>query len=109
MTYPETVKQPVVESYFETEVVDNYRWLEDDRSKETEAWVKAQNEVTYGYLDKISYRNQLKDRLTSLWNYEKIGSPYTEGAYTYYSKNDGLQNYSVIYRKKITRTKKRFF
>jgi prolyl oligopeptidase len=109
VTYPETVKQPVVESYFETEVVDTYRWLEDDRSKETEAWVKAQNEVTYGYLDKITYRNQLKDRLTSLWNYEKIGSPYTEGAYTYYSKNDGLQNYSVVYRKKNNEDKEEVF
>ena len=98
--YPETAKKPVTDTYFETEVIDNYRWLEDDRSEETEAWVKTQNDVTYDYLNKIPYRDQLKDRLTSLWNYEKIGSPFKEGGYTYYRKNDGLQNYSVIYRKK---------
>lgn len=100
MTYPETSKQPVVDTYFGTEVTDNYRWLEDDRSEETEDWVKAQNEVTFDYLDKIPYRDQIKERLTTLWNYEKIGSPFKEGGYTYYSKNDGLQNQNVIYRKK---------
>ncbi|MGB0892550.1 MAG: S9 family peptidase, partial [Flavobacteriaceae bacterium] len=60
VTYPETVKKPVVDTYFDTEVTDNYRWLEDDRSKETEAWVKAENEVTFDYLSKIPYREQLK-------------------------------------------------
>ena len=100
VNYPETAKKPVVDTYFGTEVTDNYRWLEDDKSAETEAWVKTQNEVTFDYLNKIPYRDQIKDRLKSLWNYEKLGSPYTEGDYTYYSKNDGLQNQSVIYRKK---------
>ena len=100
VNYPETAKQPVVDTYFDTQVTDNYRWLEDDRSKETEAWVKAQNEVTNDYLNKIPYRHQIKERLKSLWNFEKLGSPYEEGGYTYYSKNDGLQNYNVIYRKK---------
>ncbi|MCH2216954.1 MAG: prolyl oligopeptidase family serine peptidase [Flavobacteriales bacterium] len=100
VNYPKTEKQPVVDTYFNTEVIDNYRWLEDDRSQETEAWVKAENEVTFNYLDQISYRDQIKNRLKTLWNYEKIGSPFKEGDYTYYSKNDGLQNQSVIYRKK---------
>lgn len=100
VNYPETAKKPVVDTYFETEVTDNYRWLEDDRSPETEAWVKAENEVTFDYLDKIPYRKQLKDRLSELWNYEKITAPYTEGEYTYYSKNSGLQNQYVVYRKK---------
>ena len=100
VTYPETAKQPVVDTYFETEVVDNYRWLEDDRSEETGNWVKTQNEVTFNYLDKIPYRDQLKDRLSELWNYEKITAPYKEGDYTYYRKNDGLQNQYVVYRKK---------
>lgn len=100
VTYPETTKKPVVDKYFETEVTDNYRWLEDDRSKETEAWVKAENEVTFNYLDKIPYRKQLKDRLSELWNYEKIGTPFVEGDYTYFYKNNGLQNQSVLYRKK---------
>ena len=100
LNYPETVKKPVVENYFETEVTDNYRWLEDDRSKETESWVAAENEVTFDYLANIPYRKQLKDRLSELWNYEKIGAPFIEGDYTYYYKNNGLQNQYVVYRKK---------
>ena len=76
LNYPETVKKPVAENYFETEVIDNYRWLEDDRSKETEDWVSAENEVTFDYLSNIPYRKQLKDRLAELWNYEKIGAPF---------------------------------
>ncbi|MCI2229488.1 prolyl oligopeptidase family serine peptidase [Polaribacter sp. MSW13] len=98
--YPKTNKKPVVDSYFGTEIIDNYRWLEDDKSQETKAWVKAENEVTFKYLEQIPYRKQLKDRLSELWNYEKIGTPFIEGDYTYFSKNDGLQNQSVIYRTK---------
>ncbi|MFK8059164.1 MAG: prolyl oligopeptidase family protein [Polaribacter sp.] len=98
--YPETVKKPVTDTIFETAVVDNYRWLEDDKSTETEAWVKAENEVTFDYLSKIPYREQLKTRLSQLWNYEKVGRPFKEGDYTYFYKNDGLQNQYVVYRKK---------
>ena len=98
MNYPETQKKPVIDVFFDQEVVDNYRWLEDDRSEETADWVKAQNDVTFDYLDKISFREQLKERLTGLWNYEKIGTPFKEGKYTYFYKNDGLQNQYVIYR-----------
>ncbi|MEE9406748.1 MAG: prolyl oligopeptidase family serine peptidase [Polaribacter sp.] len=100
VNYPETAKKPVTDTIFETAVVDNYRWLEDDRSKETENWVKAENAVTFDYLSKIPYREQLKERLSELWNYEKVGTPFIEGNYTYFRKNDGLQNQSVIYRKK---------
>ncbi|MDD7915467.1 prolyl oligopeptidase family serine peptidase [Polaribacter ponticola] len=100
--YPKTRKKPVVDSFFGTDIVDNYRWLEDDKSPETKAWVKAENEVTFNYLNQIPYRNQLKERLSELWNYEKIGIPFLEGDYTYFSKNDGLQNQAVIYRKKGT-------
>jgi prolyl oligopeptidase len=99
LNYPETVKQPVVDKYFDTEVTDNYRWLEDDRSKETEDWVKAENNLTFDYLDKIPYRAQLKERLSELWNYEKVGVPFDEGDYTYFYKNNGLQNHYVLYRK----------
>ncbi len=99
VNYPETTKKPVVDEYFGTKVTDNYRWLEDDRSTETEAWVKAENEVTFDYLDKIPYREQLKDRLSELWNYEKVGTPFKEGDYTYFYKNNGLQNQYVLYRK----------
>ena len=98
MNYPETQKKPVIDVFFDQEVVDNYRWLEDDRSEETADWVTAQNDVTFDYLDKIPFREQLKERLTGLWNYEKIGTPFKEGKYTYFYKNDGLQNQYVIYR-----------
>ena len=98
MNYPETQKKPVFDIFFDQEVVDNYRWLEDDRSEETADWVTAQNDVTFDYLDKIPFREQLKERLTGLWNYEKIGTPFKEGKYTYFYKNDGLQNQYVIYR-----------
>tara|TARA_B110000046_G_C13020439_1_gene410861 strand:- start:1837 stop:3972 length:2136 start_codon:yes stop_codon:yes gene_type:complete len=100
VNYPETIKKPIVENLFGTKVIDNYRWLEDDRSKETEAWVKEENEVTFNYLNKIPYREELKSRLTELWNYEKLGTPFIEGDHTYFSKNNGLQNQNVIYRKK---------
>jgi len=100
VNYPLTTKKAVIDTLFGTEVVDNYRWLEDDLSEATETWVKAENEVTFDYLSKISYRAQLKTRLTELWNYEKVGTPFTEGAYTYFYKNDGLQNQYVVYRKK---------
>lgn len=100
VNYPETKKVDTVDNYFGEDVPDPYRWLEDDRSAETEAWVKSQNEATFGYLDNIPYREELKQRLTKLWNYEKIGSPFKEGDYTYFYKNDGLQNQYVIYRYK---------
>ncbi len=100
VNYPTTKKVDTVDNYFGTEVPDPYRWLEDDRSKETEAWVKEQNTVTFGYLDKIPFREDLKNRLEKLWNYEKVGSPFKEGDYTYYYKNNGLQNQYVVYRKK---------
>ena len=98
--YPETAKIPVIDTYFESDVIDNYRWLEDDRSSETEAWVKVENEITFDYLDTIPYREQLKNRLSELWNYEKVTAPYEEGGYTYFRKNNGLQNQYVVYRKK---------
>ena len=100
LKYPKTEKVPVIDTLFETPVVDNYRWLEDDRSPETESWVKAQNEVTFGYLNTIPYRELLKNRLSELWNYEKVGRPFKEGDYTYFYKNNGLQNQYVVYRKK---------
>ncbi len=97
--YPQTKKGETVENYFGTKVVDPYRWLEDDKSTETAAWVKAQNVVTYDYLSKIPFRNALKARMEKMWNYEKIGAPFKEGNYTYYYKNNGLQNQSILYSK----------
>ncbi|WP_426090789.1 prolyl oligopeptidase family serine peptidase [Flavobacterium sp. DSR3-2] len=99
ITYPTTSKGETVDVYFDTKLPDPYRWLEDDKSAETGAWVKAQNEVTYGYLAQIPFRDVLKARMEKLWNYEKIGAPFKEGNFTYYYKNNGLQNQSVLYRK----------
>ncbi len=98
--YAPTAQGTVKDTYFGTEVADPYRWLEDDRSAETGAWVKAQNQVTFDYLAQIPYRDQIRQRLETLWNYEKIGTPSKEGAYNYFYKNDGLQNQSVVYRQK---------
>lgn len=100
VNYPVTAKVDTVDTYFGTEVKDPYRWLEDDRSPETEAWVKEQNKTTFGYLEHIPFRTDLKNRLEKLWNYEKLGSPFKKGDYTYFYKNDGLQNQYVIYRAK---------
>ncbi|WP_408002959.1 prolyl oligopeptidase family serine peptidase [Pseudoalteromonas sp. P1-9] len=98
MTYPETKKGEVVDTYFDTQVADPYRWLEDDMSDETAQWVKTQNKVTFDYLAQIPYRDKLKERLTKLMDYEKVSAPFKEGKYTYFYKNDGLQNQYVIYR-----------
>tara|TARA_R110002096_G_scaffold386418_2_gene580391 strand:+ start:102259 stop:104433 length:2175 start_codon:yes stop_codon:yes gene_type:complete len=101
LEYPQTRKDTsVVDEYFGAKVEDPYRWLEDDESSETGDWVKAENNVTNSYLEKIPYRESINSRLTELWNYEKISAPFTRGDYTYYFKNDGLQNQSVVYRKK---------
>ncbi len=98
LTYPTTKKVDTVTDYFGTKLNDPYRWLEDDMSSETEVWVGEQNKVTFDYLAKIPYREELKQRLEKLWNYEKIGSPFKEGEYTYFYKNNGLQNQYVLYR-----------
>ncbi len=98
MDYPVTKKINVTDNYFGTVVNDPFRWLEDDLSDETEQWVDNQNNVTFEYLKSIPYRNQIKERLTELWNYEKVGTPFMEGEFTYFYKNTGLQNQYVIYR-----------
>lgn len=98
--YPETEKIDQKDDYFGETVSDPYRWLEDDLSEKTKSWVIAQNEVTQDYLKQIPYREEIRTRLESLWNYEKETAPFQEGEYTYYYKNDGLQNQYVLYRKK---------
>lgn len=98
--YPETQRVDSFDTYFGMKVADPYRWLEDDMSKETGEWVKAQNEVTFGYLEHIPFRDKIEKRLTQVWDYEKVGSPFQEGEYIYTYKNDGLQNQWVLYRKK---------
>lgn len=95
--YPKTKRVEHTDSYHGTVVSDPFRWLEDDNSSETKAWVEAQNQVTFGYLKTIPQRAGLKDRLTELWNYERYSSPSKVGDKYFYSKNDGLQNQSVFY------------
>lgn len=96
--YPATrMDSTVVENYHGTQVADPYRWLEDDRSEETAAWVKEQNAFTQDYISQIPFRDDIKERLTELFNYPTQGAPAKHGDYYYYSKNDGLQNQSVIY------------
>lgn len=100
VNYPLTLKEDVADTYFGQTVHDPYRWLEDDMSDKTAAWVSEQNQVTFGYLAKIPYRARIAEQLTNMWNYEKFSLPHREGDYVYYSKNDGLQNQYVIYRQK---------
>jgi prolyl oligopeptidase len=98
LTYPPTKKVDVSDNYFGTTIADPFRWLEDDNSEETKNWVQQQNAITSTYLSGIPYRDKVKSRLAVLWNYPKYGSPRKEGSYYYFSKNDGLQNQSILYR-----------
>ena len=98
IVYPETRQGDDTDTYFGTEVADPYRWLEDDRSDETADWVSRQNDLTFGYLNRIPFRSQVEERITQLWDYERVSSPTRHGDYYYFSRNDGLQNHSVIYR-----------
>ncbi len=98
--YPDTRTEKIEDDYFGTTVSDEYRWLENDTASETEAWVKAENKVTNGYLSAIPYRDQIQKRLEELVNYPRISAPSKIGDYYFFSKNDGLQNQSVIFYQK---------
>ena len=100
LSYPSTKSVDHVDAYHGVKVADPYRWLEDDTSADTAAWVEAQNKVTFAYLEKIPYRAALTTRLKSLYDYAKFGSPSRKGDYYFFSKNDGLQNQSVLYIQK---------
>ena len=100
IVYPESKKIEHVDTYFGVKVSDPYRWLEDETSAETKAWVDSQNKVTFAYLEKIPYREKLKARLTELLNYPRINAPFRRGDTYFFSKNDGLQNQSVYYIQK---------
>lgn len=100
LNYPSTRKEEVVVNYHGTRLADPYRWLEDDKSEETMQWVTAQNKVTFGYLDRIPYRGEWLKRLEEINNYPKYSSPSKNNEYFYFSKNDGLQNQSILYRQK---------
>lgn len=99
LDYPQTRRTDQVDNYFGTQVLDPYRWLEDQYSEETAKWVAAENKVTFNYLEQIPFRNKIKDRLTQIWNYEKRSAPFKKGNNYFYYKNDGLQNQAVLYKK----------
>ncbi len=109
MNYPETKKVDTVNTYFGTQVSDPYRWLENDTAKDTEDWVKAQNEVTFGFLSKIPYREMVKKRLEEIFNYERLSAPFKEGDHFYFYKNNGLQNQSVLFRRKSEKAEAEVF
>jgi prolyl oligopeptidase len=109
MTYPETRKDSVTENYFGTVIADPYRWLENDTSSETKQWVVDQNKVTENYLSQIPYRDDIKKRLTSIWNYPKETAPFKAGEYYFFTKNDGLQNQNIWYIKKGLEGKEELF
>ena len=100
LTYPETKKTDHVDTYFGTQVPDPYRWLEDDNSAETKAWVQAENKVTFDYLGAIPYRNKVLERVKALANYAKYSAPFKKNDDVFFYKNDGLQNQSVLYVQK---------
>jgi len=98
--YPESIRENVTDNYFGTDINDPYRWLENDTASSVMKWVDAQNDITFDYLSHIPYREQIRKRLTEIWNYPKYSSPFKEGEWYYFFKNDGLQNQSVLYRQK---------
>lgn len=100
LTYPVTAKSDQVDDYFGVKVSDPYRWLENDTAEDVKKWVTEENKVTFGYLEKIPFRNKIKERLTDIFNYPKYSNPFRAGEYYFFSKNDGLQNQSVIYYQK---------
>lgn len=95
--YPNARTSDQVEVYHGVEVADPYRWLEDPDSAESRAWIDAENKLTLSYLNDIPERDRIKERMTELWNYERFGLPYKKGGRYFYSRNDGLQNQSVLY------------
>ena len=100
LKYPTTKKVKQEDDYFGTKIQDPYRWLENDTAADVDSWVKEQNKVTFDYLNKIPFRNQIKTRLTEILNYERYSAPSRAGDYYFFSKNDGLQNQSITYYQK---------
>lgn len=105
LKYPNTYRDTVVDDYFGTKVPAPYRWMEEQNSPQVEAWVEAENKVTFEYLNNIPVRNWINKRITKLWNYEKVGVPSQHEGELFYSKNSGLQNQSPIFMKKLVKGK----
>jgi len=96
-TYPTSKKVDVVDDYFGTKIADPYRWLEDLNAAEVKAWIDAQNAVTFKYLETLPLREPLRTRITELWNYARVSTPYYKGGRWFYSRNTGLQRQAVVY------------
>jgi len=109
MKYPDIQKDSTTDNYFGTTIADPYRWLENDQSAETKAWVDAENKVTQNYLSQIPYRDDIKRKLTEMWNYPKEGTPFKVGDYYFFTRNDGLQNQSIWFIKKGLEGKEEVF
>ena len=109
LSYPKTKTVEQTDDYFGTKVQDPYRWLENDRSEETKAWVKDQNKLTFSYLEKIPFRDKIKERLTQLWNFEKMSTPFKKGENIFCFYNDGLKNQPVMMIQKSLKDKKEVF
>ena len=109
LSYPAAKKSEHVDEYHGTKVADPYRWLENSDAPETRQWIEEQNKLTFGYLNQIPERAWIKERLTKLWNYEKVSAPFKRGDRYFFSKNDGLQNQSVLYCVKELKDSPKFF
>lgn len=105
LKYPNARRDTIINDYFGTKVPAPYQWMEDQDSPEVDAWVEGENKVTFDYLDKIPIRNMVRDRITKLWNYEKVGVPSRSGGILFYSKNSGLQNQSPVFVQKALKSK----
>src|ERR1051326_542988 len=97
LAYPPARRVNQVDDFHGTKVADPYRWLEEENSPETRAWIEAENKLTFDYLSRIAERPRIKERLTQLWNYERYGIPFQEGGRYFFTRNDGLQNQSALY------------
>jgi prolyl oligopeptidase len=100
LSYPVTKKVDQVDDYFGTKVPDPYRWLENENAQDVKDWIQAENKLTFAYLEKIPYREKIRQRITEIYNYPKYSTPFRAGDYYFFNKNDGLQNQSVIYIQK---------
>ncbi len=105
LNYPSARRDSLVNDYFGTKVAAPYQWMEDQESPEVDSWIKAENKITFDYLDKIPFRTSITNRITKLWNYEKVGVPSREGGILFYSKNSGLQNQSPVFMQKTLTAK----
>ena len=107
LKYPNTFRDTVVNDYFGTKVPAPYQWMEAQNSPKVEEWVEAENKVTFSYLDRIPYRSRIQKRITTLWNYPKVGVPSEHDGILFYSKNTGLQNQSPVYMEKMVKGRAR--